>query len=137
MIAAYFTVEFLGMLNESIVHLLPKITQHMDGKWRADANGMLQNILSERPGRTVKDHYTRVRPSGHRGRAFFPGHSAKTFYTDLQICLARESFSQHFCFRHSICSSWVSCPAWHWVSSWVAFTGTAAACYLYARPFYL
>ncbi len=45
-IAAYFTVEFLGTMNEAIVHLLPKATQKWVAGGEADANGALENILS-------------------------------------------------------------------------------------------
>jgi membrane protease YdiL (CAAX protease family) len=46
MIAAYFTVEFLGMLNEAIVNFLPKTTQSWIERGETDANSMLQNVLS-------------------------------------------------------------------------------------------
>jgi membrane protease YdiL (CAAX protease family) len=46
LIAAYFTVEFLAMINESIVHLLPAITQKWVASGEAEANGTLENILS-------------------------------------------------------------------------------------------
>jgi membrane protease YdiL (CAAX protease family) len=46
MIAAYFTVELLGMINEAIVHWLPKSTQKWVESGEADANGALENILS-------------------------------------------------------------------------------------------
>lgn len=46
MILAYFTVEFLGMMNESIVHYLPKSTQKWIESGEAEANGTLENILS-------------------------------------------------------------------------------------------
>ena len=46
MIVAYFTVEFLGTINEAIVHLLPKATQKWVSSGEAGANGMLENILS-------------------------------------------------------------------------------------------
>ena len=46
MIAAYFTVEFLGILNEAIVHFLPKGTQTWIERGESDANGMLQSVLS-------------------------------------------------------------------------------------------
>jgi membrane protease YdiL (CAAX protease family) len=46
MIAAYFTVEFLGSLNESIVHYLPGPTQKWIRSGEEDANGTLENILS-------------------------------------------------------------------------------------------
>jgi len=48
MAAAYFTVEFLGMINEAIVHLLPKTTQDWINRGESDANNMLQSILSVR-----------------------------------------------------------------------------------------
>ena len=48
MVAAYFTVEFLGILNEAIVHLLPKTTQAWIESGEADANNMLQSVLSVR-----------------------------------------------------------------------------------------
>ena len=46
MIAGYFTVEFLGMVNQSIVTLLPKMTQKWVESGEENANGMLENILS-------------------------------------------------------------------------------------------
>ena len=46
MILAYFTVEFLGMINQSLVHLLPKSTQKWIESGEADANGTLENILT-------------------------------------------------------------------------------------------
>jgi len=46
MFAGYFTVEFLGMINEAIVHLLPKATQKWVENGEADANGTLENILN-------------------------------------------------------------------------------------------
>jgi uncharacterized protein len=46
MIAAYFAVEMLGSLNESIVYLLPKSTQQWILRWESDANGQMKNILS-------------------------------------------------------------------------------------------
>ncbi len=46
MVAAYFTVEFMGILNEAIVHLLPKGTQSWIESGEADANSMLQSVLS-------------------------------------------------------------------------------------------
>jgi len=46
MIAAYFTVEFLGTLNESIVHYLPGSAQKWIKSGEEDANGTLENILA-------------------------------------------------------------------------------------------
>jgi membrane protease YdiL (CAAX protease family) len=46
MIAAYFAVELLGSLNESIVYLLPKASQQWILSSEADANGQMKNILS-------------------------------------------------------------------------------------------
>jgi membrane protease YdiL (CAAX protease family) len=46
MIVAYFTVEFLGTINEAIVHLLPKSSQKWIESGEEGANGMLENILS-------------------------------------------------------------------------------------------
>lgn len=46
MIAAYFTVEFLGTINEAAVHYLPKGMQQWVQSGEADANGILENILS-------------------------------------------------------------------------------------------
>ena len=46
MIVAYFTVEFLGTINETIVHLLPKSSQKWIESGEEGANGMLENILS-------------------------------------------------------------------------------------------
>jgi len=46
MIAAYFMVEFLGMVNETIVNHLPPGTQKWILKGESDANGTLENILS-------------------------------------------------------------------------------------------
>jgi uncharacterized protein len=46
MVAAYFTVEFLGLLNESMVHFLPKATQDWIARGETDANNMLQSVLS-------------------------------------------------------------------------------------------
>jgi uncharacterized protein len=46
MIAAYFAVEMLASLNESIVYLLPKSTQQWILKFETDANGQMKNILS-------------------------------------------------------------------------------------------
>jgi hypothetical protein len=45
-IAAYFAVEILGSLNESIVYLLPKSVQQWILKFETDANGQMKNILS-------------------------------------------------------------------------------------------
>ncbi|HET7001869.1 MAG TPA: CPBP family intramembrane glutamic endopeptidase [Puia sp.] len=46
MIAAYFAVEMLASLNESMVYLLPKSTQQWILKYETDANGQMKNILS-------------------------------------------------------------------------------------------
>lgn len=46
MIAAYFTVEFLGLINESMVHFLPKATQAWIEQGETDANNMLQSVLT-------------------------------------------------------------------------------------------
>ncbi len=46
MIAAYFAVEMLASLNESIVYLLPKSTQQWILKFETDANGQMKNILA-------------------------------------------------------------------------------------------
>jgi membrane protease YdiL (CAAX protease family) len=46
MIAAYFAVEMLGSLNEWIVYLLPKSTQHWILRFESDASGQMKNILS-------------------------------------------------------------------------------------------
>jgi uncharacterized protein len=46
MIAGYFTVEFLGTLNEGVVHLLPKATQKWIEGGETDANSMLENVLN-------------------------------------------------------------------------------------------
>jgi membrane protease YdiL (CAAX protease family) len=46
MIAAYFAVEMLASLNESIVYLLPKSVQQWILKFETDANGQMKNILS-------------------------------------------------------------------------------------------
>jgi uncharacterized protein len=46
MIAAYFTVEFLGTLNEFIVHVLPKTTQQWIESGESNANSTLENILT-------------------------------------------------------------------------------------------
>jgi uncharacterized protein len=46
MILGYFTVEFLGMINESIVHYLPKSMQLWIERGETEANGTLENILS-------------------------------------------------------------------------------------------
>jgi membrane protease YdiL (CAAX protease family) len=46
MIAGYFTVEFLGQINESIIHLLSKSTQKWIESGEENANGMLENIIS-------------------------------------------------------------------------------------------
>jgi uncharacterized protein len=46
MIAGYFTVEFLGQINESIIHLLSKSTQKWIESGEESANGMLENIVS-------------------------------------------------------------------------------------------
>jgi CAAX protease family protein len=46
MIAAYFAVEMLASLNESIVYYLPKSTQQWILKFETDANGQMKNILS-------------------------------------------------------------------------------------------
>ena len=45
MIVAYFTVEFLALVNESIVHILPGRTQQWILKGESAANGTLENIL--------------------------------------------------------------------------------------------
>jgi uncharacterized protein len=46
MVLAYFTVEFLGMMNESIVHFLPRSMQKWIESGESEANGTLENILS-------------------------------------------------------------------------------------------
>jgi len=46
MIAAYFAVEMLASVNESIVYLLPKSIQQWILKFETDANGQMKNILS-------------------------------------------------------------------------------------------
>ena len=46
MIAAYFAVEMLASVNESIVYLLPKSSQQWILKFEVDANGQMKNILS-------------------------------------------------------------------------------------------
>lgn len=46
MAAAYFTVEFLGILNEAAVHLLPKGTQDWINRGETEANNMLESILT-------------------------------------------------------------------------------------------
>jgi hypothetical protein len=46
MIAAYFAVEMLASLNESIVYFLPKSTQQWILKFETDADGQMKNILS-------------------------------------------------------------------------------------------
>jgi len=48
MTAAYFTVEFLGILNEALVHFLPKTTQDWINRGESDANSMLQSVVSVR-----------------------------------------------------------------------------------------
>lgn len=45
-IVAYLTVEFLGMINEAIVHILPAKTQNWILSGEEDANGPLGNILA-------------------------------------------------------------------------------------------
>jgi uncharacterized protein len=45
-IVAYFTVSFLGTLDEAIVRLLPKETQKWVENGENNANGMLDNILT-------------------------------------------------------------------------------------------
>jgi uncharacterized protein len=45
-VIAYFTVSFLGTLDESIVHLLPKATQKWIVSGEDNVNGMLDNILT-------------------------------------------------------------------------------------------
>jgi uncharacterized protein len=46
MVVAYFTVEFLGFLNEAAVHFLPKATQNWINRGESDANSMLESVLS-------------------------------------------------------------------------------------------
>ncbi len=46
MTAAYFTVELLTTVNESIVHVLPKATQKWIVGGESDTDGMLNNVLS-------------------------------------------------------------------------------------------
>ncbi len=46
MAAAYFTVEFLGILNEAAVHLLPKGTQDWINRGETEANNMLESVLT-------------------------------------------------------------------------------------------
>jgi hypothetical protein len=48
MAVAYFTVEFLGILNEAAVHFLPKATQDWINRGESDANNMLESVLSVR-----------------------------------------------------------------------------------------
>src|SRR5664279_287687 len=45
MVAAYFTVEFLGILNEAAVHVLPKATQAWINRGESEANSMLESVL--------------------------------------------------------------------------------------------
>ena len=45
-VAAYFAVEILASLNESIVYLLPKSIQQWILRFETDANGQMKNILS-------------------------------------------------------------------------------------------
>ena len=46
MVAAYFTVEFLGLINESMVHYLPKNAQAWIESGESDASNMLQGVLA-------------------------------------------------------------------------------------------
>lgn len=46
MAAAYFTVEFLGILNEAAVHFLPKGTQDWINRGETEANNMLESVLT-------------------------------------------------------------------------------------------
>ena len=46
MAAAYFTVEFLGILNEAAVHLLPRGTQDWINRGETEANNMLESVLA-------------------------------------------------------------------------------------------
>jgi uncharacterized protein len=46
MVAGYFTVELFGMINEYIVHFLPKGTQDWINKGESDVDGTLKSILS-------------------------------------------------------------------------------------------
>ncbi len=46
MAVAYFTVEFLGILNEAAVHLLPKAAQDWINRGEAEANSMLESVLT-------------------------------------------------------------------------------------------
>jgi hypothetical protein len=43
--AAFFTVELMAMVNESLVHLLPGATQKWIENGESDANGVLENVL--------------------------------------------------------------------------------------------
>ena len=43
--AAFFTVALMAMINESLVHLLPKASQKWIENGEADANGVLDNVL--------------------------------------------------------------------------------------------
>jgi membrane protease YdiL (CAAX protease family) len=43
--AAFFTVALMAMINESLVHLLPKTSQKWIENGETDANGVLDNVL--------------------------------------------------------------------------------------------
>jgi uncharacterized protein len=45
-IAAYFTVEFFIVVNDSIIHVLPASAQKWISSGESNANGMIENILS-------------------------------------------------------------------------------------------
>ena len=53
MIAAYFTVEFFGVINEWLVRLLPKNTQSWITGGEDEANGTLKNLLNMKGGRDL------------------------------------------------------------------------------------
>jgi uncharacterized protein len=46
MVIGYFTVEFLGTINEALVHILPASAQKWVENGEADANGTLGNLLN-------------------------------------------------------------------------------------------
>ena len=53
MIAAYFTVELMGTINEAFVHGLPKSAQRWVENGESDANGTLENILNMKTPREL------------------------------------------------------------------------------------
>ena len=101
-IVAYFTVSFLGSLDESIVHLLPKATQKWIETGEDNVNGILENILTmKKPADMIMPVFLVGVLAGCWRRSFFQGNPAKIFYPDVQICVAGNNFHRVYFFSNS------------------------------------